>query len=66
MLLKVEAEYKEKTIGLEDIQDFVDNPLTFSSLTKYLKILPRLCELPNDFSSTGVLTEISTYICNLF
>ena len=66
MLLKVEAEYKEKTIGLEHIKDFVDNPLTSSSLAKYLKVLPRLCELPNDFSSTGVLTEISTYFCNLF
>jgi len=66
MLLKVEAESKEKTIGLEDIQNFVDNPLTFSSLKNFLKILPSLCELPNDFSSTGVLTEISTYICTLF
>ena len=47
------------------IERFGNNPTTMESVEDFGKTMENFSKLPKDFSSTGIITDISTWVCSL-
>lgn len=66
MLFKVREKIHEREFYMNQVEKFVEQPLTYTSMGEILETLSQISNLPKDFSSAGIITEFSTWICSIF
>ena len=51
---------------MNQIRDFIEQPLTSVSLSEYLKSMSQISQFGENLPETGIITDFSTWICSIF
>ena len=62
---RVNNEIYLKKLLTEKVDHFGANPVTSERVDNLLETTKQLSNLPVNFSSTGIITDISTWICSI-